>query len=220
MNSQAGHVERIRDCTNIRQHSTPGLVILAAEIMKREIKPFPGYAMLDRLVKVFVHRVGERLFLIMKTTTTKTNITKNTALEIRTFTVPVEWVEATVNLDAELAEYINSQSEASRRYSIGSISGFVTRINICSLYGKRTAAETVEAFSRQPENHDAFLPSLTHDIQGRKMQPFTCCMELRDWQRVEKAASFLETTPAAIVRGALILRGSQIKRFHRSQSAA
>ena len=149
----------------------------------------------------------------------KTN-TKNTALGIRTFTVPVEWVEVTVNLDAELAEYINSQSAPSRRCSIESISGFVTQIDLCSLYGKRTAAETVAAFSRKSDNHGAFLTALIRDIQGRKMQPFTACMKLKDWQRVEKAANFLETTPAAIVRGALILRGSQIKRFYRSQSAA
>ena len=57
--------------------------------------------MLDRLVKVFVHRVGERLFLIMKTTTTKTI----------NLTLKKEWKTAAAKEGKDVTAWIQSLAD-------------------------------------------------------------------------------------------------------------
>lgn len=152
------------------------------------------------------------------THTTKARATrKSDFITVKPYTVPVEWVEITVQIPADLADELDQRTDHIRsRYGKDVLSRALSVIT----HGRDGASPAIiHTRLRSSATNPLWIEAELLPPHGKRMKAFTVKMEKHWWNHVRQAAKLLEVEPPAFIRAALLDRRRGIREFDRAESA-
>lgn len=136
---------------------------------------------------------------------------------VKPFTVPVQWVQVTVHVEAKtLAELATYRTETQADY-VWHIENSVNSVLIARR--GNPGASPRQLLAGSPRLGWDFRVGLDR-VPGRKLAPFTLTMKRARWDDLERAAQALYVAPADIVRAALYQRMKSLREYHGKAASA
>lgn len=155
--------------------------------------------------------------MIASPTTTARKASKTDSITVKPYTVPVDWVEITVQIPADLADFLDQRTPfVQSRYGRDVWSVAISVTNHAKL--GRSVAE-IHRHLKARRQAPLFLESGLMPPKGKRLREFTIQLE-KEWsETVAQASEILEVSIPAFIRAALQERAFEIRRFIRAEAA-
>lgn len=142
---------------------------------------------------------------------------KSDFITVKPYTVPVEWVEITVQIPANLADELDQRTAYVR--SLFGSNVWTIAIGVIHTGEKFQGPANILARLKSSPSTRIFMESDLQPPLGRKLRAITITMQKPWWDGTNEAARLLGVTVSAFIRACLMERSRELRQFDRNEAA-